>query len=484
MAGNGDMEEILHERYTILRQLGKKSGRRTLLVSDNETGKSAMGKAPPLAIAKLLTFSSDFAWEDLKLFEREAETLKTLDHPAIPSYIDYFELTSGNKGYALVQTYVDGKSLEEYIQSGRIFTEKELKNIAKQLLEILIYLHSQYPPVIHRDIKPSNIILVEKTKQLGKIYLVDFGSVQTLASKAGKTVTVVGTYGYMPPEQFGGYATPASDLYSLGATLIALATGIHPADLPQQGMQIAFSSLVNFSPAFTDWLEWLTEADTEKRLQTAAIALEALEIEEIRNDGSSILTRRVNPYLILWDAVIRSTFIGGLSVTGFAALYSTVVIPAAGTIIGGMIGAMIGFPLGLANGILVWFITQFCFSPLKNAHLHRRVISISSFLFGTAVSLVYFSSIGLSAIGSQNTSFPMLMFWIVSPSIITGLSMGIASQKISKWYERESRVRLSENSRQTENQRMYRHKINLQERLQEISLYDWELRMKNDKNNK
>ena len=81
MTGNGDME-ILHERYTILEQLGKKSGRRTILVSDRETGE--------LAIVKLLTFSSDFAWEDLKLFEREAETLKTLEHPAIPSYIDYF----------------------------------------------------------------------------------------------------------------------------------------------------------------------------------------------------------------------------------------------------------------------------------------------------------------------------------------------------------------------------------------------------------
>jgi serine/threonine protein kinase len=315
MTGNGDME-ILHERYTILEQLGKSHRRRTMLVSDRESGE--------LAIAKLLTFSSDFAWEDLKLFEREAETLKTLDHPAIPSYIDYFELESKSKGYALVQTYVDGKSLEEYIQSGRVFTEKELKNIAKQLLKILIYLHSQYPPVIHRDIKPSNIILVETTKnQLGKIYLVDFGSVQTLASKAGKTVTVVGTYGYMPPEQFGGYATPASDLYSLGATLIALATGIHPADLPQQGMRIAFAPLVNFTPAFTDWLEWLTETSVEKRSQTAAQALDTLQTEEMRIEASIVPSRRVNPYLFLWNSMLWSTLYGGVSVTIFAAIYST-----------------------------------------------------------------------------------------------------------------------------------------------------------------
>lgn len=433
MTGNGDME-ILHERYTILEQLGKKSGRRTILVSDRETGE--------LAIVKLLTFSSDFAWEDLKLFEREAETLKTLEHPAIPSYIDYFELESKSKGYALVQTYIEGKSLEEYIQSGRIFTEKELKNIAEQLLEILIYLHSQYPPVIHRDIKPSNIILVETAlKQVGKIYLVDFGSVQTLASKAGKTVTVVGTYGYMPPEQFGGYAKPASDLYSLGATLIALATGIHPADLPQQGMRIVFAPLVNFTPAFTDWLEWLTETNIEKRVQTAAQALDTLQTEQMRIDGIIAPSKRVNPHLLFWDTILRSFFIGGGSVTIFAAIYSTVVIPAFGTFFGGMIGGMIGFPLGLGNGILIWLITQLFFSPLKNPYLYRRVIGITSSVLGTIVSSIYFISIGPSYT-SYFTGLSGLIFRIIAPSIISGLSMGIASQNIAKWYERESRRKL------------------------------------------
>lgn len=440
MTRTGQMDGELRDRYTILHQLGKKSGRRTLLVSDRETGQ--------LAIVKLLTFSSDFAWEDLKLFEREAETLKTLEHPAIPSYIDYFELESKSKGYALVQTYVEGKSLEEYMQSGRIFTEKELKNIAKQLLEILIYLHAQYPPVIHRDIKPSNIILTEAAKnQVGKIYLVDFGSVQTLASKAGKTVTVVGTYGYMPPEQFGGYATPASDLYSLGATLIALATGIHPADLPQQGMRMAFAPLVNFTPAFTDWLEWLTETNTEKRLQTAAIALDTLQTEEVRIDVSIAPSKRVNPYLFLWNSMLWSTLYGGVSVTIFAAIYSTPVISAFGTIFGGMIGAIIGFPLGLGNGILIWLITRLFFSPLKNPYLYRRVIGITSTVLGIGVSLIFFKNLNLGGQGGSFSYYDIkdltgLIFLIVSPSIISGLSMGIASQSIAKWYERESRRKL------------------------------------------
>ncbi len=436
MTGSRQMDGELRDRYTILHQLGKKSGRRTLLVSDRKTEQ--------LAIVKLLTFSSDFAWEDLKLFEREAETLKTLEHPAIPSYIDYFELESKSKGYALVQTYVEGKSLEEYMQSERVFTEKELKNIAKQLLEILIYLHAQYPPVIHRDIKPSNIIFAETAKnQVGKIYLVDFGSVQTLASKAGKTVTVVGTYGYMPPEQFGGYATPASDLYSLGATLIALATGIHPADLPQQSMRIAFAELVNFTPAFIDWLEWLTEPNIEKRSQTAEQALDTLQTEKMRIDASIVPSKRVNSFSIFWNTVSRSTFIGGLSVMICAALYSTVVMPAFGSIFGGMIGAMIGFPLGFGNGILIWLITQIFFSPLKNAYLYRRAIGITSTAFGIVVSLIYFKTVSFGGqIYADFYGLKNLMFWIVCPSIITGLSMGIASQTIAKWYERKSRKKL------------------------------------------
>jgi serine/threonine protein kinase len=201
------MSEQILQRYEVQKQLGKKAGRKTVLAQDIQTGQ--------MVIIKLLSFSSDFVWEDLKLFEREAETLKSLAHPAIPSYIDYFEVEEGNRSCALVQTYIEGQSLEQYMQNRRLFTEDELHDIAEQLLQILIYLHEQHPPVIHRDIKPSNIILVENLKnEIGKIYLVDFGSVQTLASKAGKTVTVVGTYGYMPPEQFGGYATRHFDIFS------------------------------------------------------------------------------------------------------------------------------------------------------------------------------------------------------------------------------------------------------------------------------
>jgi serine/threonine protein kinase len=262
------MAQILGDRYEVQQLLAKKSGRRTLLARDLTTQN--------LVVVKMLSFSSDFAWNDLKLFEREAEILKTVTHPAIPRYLDYFELDSAQfKGFALVQTYLPAKSLEEHFKKGAVFSEADVKQIATILLEILAYLHSHQPSVIHRDIKPSNILLTRLENRVS-VYLVDFGSVQTLAAREGGTMTVVGTYGYMPPEQFGDRAVPASDLYSLGATLIALATGTHPADLPHRDGRIQFEQATTLSPTFTRWLRRMTEPSLDRRFSSAKQALQAL----------------------------------------------------------------------------------------------------------------------------------------------------------------------------------------------------------------
>jgi len=264
--------KILAERYEVQRQLGKQPGRQTLLARDLPTQK--------LVVIKQLFLGSDFEWQDLKLFEREAETLKALSHPAIPRYIDYREIDEPNsKSFALVQTYVEGKTLEEHLRSGRTFSESEVKELAKSLLDILIYLHDQKPPVIHRDIKPSNILLHSRSgHSVGKVYLVDFGSVQNQAAKLGGTITVVGTYGYMAPEQFGGRSVEASDLYGLGATLIYLVTGLHPTELSQQDLKIQFADRVTqLNPHLIDWLEWMTEPSLSKRLSSAREAWQSLK---------------------------------------------------------------------------------------------------------------------------------------------------------------------------------------------------------------
>lgn len=269
------LPSILQERYEIRQQLGQQPGRKTFLACDLQT--------QDLVVVKLLKFDRETIWEYVELFEREAKTLQNLSHSAIPRYLDYFELNLPDyQGFGLVQTYLNAESLDYHLKSGRNFSESEVKEIARSLLEILIYLHERQPPVIHRDIKPSNILLTHRSGHtVGRVYLVDFGSVQNLVAREGGTFTVVGTYGYMPPEQFGGRTVPASDLYALGATLIHLITGRLPADLPQKNLQIQFEPVANLSAEFSTWLKHLIEPSLEKRFQSARQALEILEKPEL-----------------------------------------------------------------------------------------------------------------------------------------------------------------------------------------------------------
>ena len=264
------MNEVLNNRYQLGRLLGRKSGRRTWLAIDRQTQQQV--------VIKLLLFSADFEWDALKLFERESKTLQDLDHSAIPKYLDWFETNlDGNAAFALVQTYIPAPSLESVVRSGRTFSSDDLRNIAEQVLQILDYLHSRNPYVIHRDLKPSNLLLGDRTgNSPGMVYLVDFGSVQNLAIVKGGTITIVGTYGYMPPEQFGDRAVPASDLYSLGATLIYLATGKDPADLLSDDFQIQCDSMNHLEPNFRNWIQGLVVTSLRDRPSSVQEAIDRL----------------------------------------------------------------------------------------------------------------------------------------------------------------------------------------------------------------
>ena len=421
--------EILGNRYKCDRRLGKQAGRQTLLARDLKTQQQV--------VVKLLSFSSDFNWEDLKLFEREVETLKSLSHPAIPQYLDSFEIdTPSRKGFALVQTYIEAKSLQEYLSDGRTFRESEVKQLATALLDILGYLHQRQPPVIHRDIKPSNILLKNRSgNSVGEVYLVDFGAVQTLATQQGKTVTVVGTYGYMPPEQFGGRAVPASDLYSLGATLIALITKQHPADLPQKDLQIEFEQFTQLSPGFTSWLKWMTHPSLERRPASVQIAKEVLEKPQQINKYSLPLKLgiRVDIFSLFGTAIGYSTMTGSIAVGACAAIYSTFLMGILGTIIGGILGIVLGLLLGLENGIIIAIVTQSSFSPLTNPNYHRQVLTAISIGISTATSIVFFQMMNFSPVLDSN-----YIFVVIAPSLIAGLSMGASSKSIARWYQKAS----------------------------------------------
>lgn len=270
---------LLVDRYRIRKKLSQKAGRQTFLADDLQSYN--------LVVIKILQFNLDFYWDDLKLFERETQTLQNLNHRSIPTYLDHFELDTGDiHGFALVQTYIDAPSLQSTIESGLKFSEPEIIKLADRLLTIITYLHEQIPPVIHRDIKPSNILITRSKYKLGKIYLVDFGSVQVTAGKDSGTRTIVGSYGYMPLEQFGGQTTVASDLYSLGMTLIYLITGTHPAELSQQNGRVKFDAKI--SNKLMKWLEKITQPYPELRFDSARSAQKSLNSSKNENNDNSL----------------------------------------------------------------------------------------------------------------------------------------------------------------------------------------------------
>lgn len=265
--------QVLGDRYRVERLLGGGGVRETWLAADLEGDR--------LVAVKLLGFGAAVNWDSLKLFEREAAVLKQLDHHRIPKYRDYFCVSDRVLWFVLVEDYIAGCSFAQLLAQKRRFSELEVENIASRVLQILIYLHEQCPPVLHRDIKPSNLILGDD----GEVYLVDFGAVQDRAAVSGGTLTVVGTYGYAPMEQFGGRAIPASDLYALGTTLIHLITGVSPADLPLKDLRLQFQGLVSISSFLVQWLEYLTEPAPERRPQTARQALELLATKQPISQG-------------------------------------------------------------------------------------------------------------------------------------------------------------------------------------------------------
>ncbi|MEG4215217.1 serine/threonine-protein kinase [Microcoleus sp. Pol14C6] len=426
----GDLsKEILADRYQCDRRLGKQAGRQTLLARDLKTQQQV--------VVKLLSFSSDFNWEDLKLFEREVETLKSLSHVAIPRYLDSFEIDTPNrKGFALVQSYIEAKSLQEYLSDGRTFSESEVKQLAKALLDILAYLNQRQPPVIHRDIKPSNILLQNRSgNSVGEVYLVDFGAVQTLATQQGKTVTVVGTYGYMPPEQFGGRAVPASDLYGLGATLIALITKQHPADLPQKDLQIEFEQFTQLSPTFTNWLKWMTHPSLDRRPASVQIAKEVLEKPQQINQYSLPLRqgKTVNTFSLFKNAIGRSTAAGTIAVGICTAIYRVFLYRDVETIIEGF---CLGFSLGLGNGIMIGVVTRLWFLPLTNPQLYRQVLTAISIVLCTSTSIFFFF---FDMTPKMREYYGLNIMFVLAPSLITGFSMGPITDSITRWYQKASR---------------------------------------------
>ncbi|ABW29301.1 serine/threonine protein kinase [Acaryochloris marina] len=267
--------DLIAERYRVRSVLGQGSTGITFAVEDVQTHQQYALKA--------LSLKGIQDWKQLELFEREANVLSQLDHPSIPHYIDYFQTdTAEDRCFYIVQELAPGKSLACLVEDGWRASQAEVRQLALKILETLQYLHELHPPIIHRDIKPQNII----RNGDGQFYLVDFGAVQNVYYNTMMGSTVVGTYGYMAPEHFQGKAVPATDLYSLGATLLALLTHCSPAELPRKRLKIDFRSVVRLDPAFANWLDHLIEPAVEDRFVSARNAIAALRQPGIPRQSS------------------------------------------------------------------------------------------------------------------------------------------------------------------------------------------------------
>lgn len=245
---------------------------------------------------KELHFAAVPSVDQLEAFEREAEALQALAHPRIPGFRQSFTIGEGvHRRLYLAFELIEGESLATRLQRGAL-DEPALRDIAVQALDALTYLHSRTPAVIHRDVKPGNLVL----RRDGTLCLVDFGSVREIGGSRTHRSTLVGTFGYMPPEQLGGTVACSSDVYALGATLLHAATGQPPQDLLDERMGLKVPDRV------PRWLKtWLAGAlplEPKKRYRDASAALRALQ-------RPSMLERQVSPAWAVLPALASAALV-------------------------------------------------------------------------------------------------------------------------------------------------------------------------------
>jgi serine/threonine protein kinase len=215
------------------------------------------------------TFGS--SWSGYKAYKQEIDLLQQLNHANIPRYLGDFETENG---FCLVQEYKNAQPLT--VQKN--LSLEKIKIITIKILEILVYLQQQTPPIFHRDLKPENILVDQELN----VYLIDFGFAKIGSEEASSSSIFKGTPGFIPPEQIIK-PTTATDLYSLGVTLICSLTqkssseiqSLATADNPYQ---LEFKSfLPPLNHKFINWLEKMVQPQTSKRFPNAASALAALQ---------------------------------------------------------------------------------------------------------------------------------------------------------------------------------------------------------------
>ena len=245
----------------------------------------------------------------------ETKMLKKLSHPNLPSIIDVID---GDGTFLIVMDYIEGRHLESVAKEYGAQSQEDVIEWAKQLCDVLSYLHSRKPPIIYRDMKPSNVML----KPDGKVMLIDFGTAREFKENSVADTTCLGTQGYAAPEQYGGHGqTDArTDIYCLGATLYHLLTGHNPSEPPYEMYPIRY-----WNPELSSGLEEIilkcTQKNPDDRYQNCGGLLYALE----HYNELDIEYKRKQT--LKWRAFLCSaalTVVAGAGATGFKIAENTV----------------------------------------------------------------------------------------------------------------------------------------------------------------
>ncbi len=253
--------------YQVLRTLGQGGMGTTYLAWDQQGSKYGR---PSLLVLKEMNEDMAQISKAQELFDREARTLKTLAHPGIPKYYDFF-VEEGKKYLAM--ELIHGQDLEQRVLHSGPVTPTQAIEWMIQTCDILNYIHSCDPPLIHRDIKPANLMVRHRDNQ---IVVLDFGAVKEIGTVYR---TRIGAEGYSSPEQDRGNPVTQSDLYAIGPTLIFLLTGQAPLKYYRKlasGYGFDVSSIPTITPKLRGVIERACEPKVRDRYQTAKELAQAL----------------------------------------------------------------------------------------------------------------------------------------------------------------------------------------------------------------
>lgn len=239
----------------------------------------------------------------------ETDMLKKLSHPSLPSIVDVIE---DENTFLIVMDYIQGNPLSKALEEYGAQPQEQVIKWAKQLCDVLGYLHTRTPAIIYRDMKPANVMLNPN----GNVTLIDFGTAREFKEKNLADTTCLGTVGYAAPEQFGGMGqTDArTDIYCLGATLYHLVTGMNPCEPPYE-----IKPIRQINPALSGGLEKIiqkcTQRNPEDRYQSCAELMYALEHYDEIDD---IYRRKQKKKLTAFIMSVVMVFAGaGVSAWGY-----------------------------------------------------------------------------------------------------------------------------------------------------------------------